>query len=206
MVSERNGCCEMAGGKCVRSCDCEREQCLNCEEEIGELDSAINCSYHEYFAVPGKDLSKSEKRKCNQEDCRPILFTWGTHLDQKKILNTESNRNSPFLPSFFSVSLFLLKGTLFSILGWTVGKKKTLQCEFMTVIFFLFFHFLKIFFSHINISWLQFFSPLFPVFSHLLSHLDPVPFVSHKKTNWLLREYIILHHTILYSTVLYNII
>lgn len=59
------------------SCDSEREQWLNCEEEIGALDSE-NCSHQEYFAVPGKDLSSSENRKCNREDSRqqgdPLQF------------------------------------------------------------------------------------------------------------------------------------
>ena len=42
--------------------DGEREQCLNCEEEISVLGSAINCSHQEYFAVLGKDQSISENR------------------------------------------------------------------------------------------------------------------------------------------------
>lgn len=145
IVSERNGWCDMAGGKCICSCDIERRTIAQVVRRKLVLDSAISCRN---FSVL-RPMCQQCEWQVQLRGCGRILFllrdtSWLLHPEYR------INKNGPSSPAFFSVSLFHLKGTVFSTLT-NYRKKKRGLVDFWWR-FLLSPHLEKNHFLHINIS------------------------------------------------------
>lgn len=112
----------MVGGKCCHTWYWKENNSSRCKEEIGVLDSEINCSHQEFFAMPGNDVSSNKALKVQLWECGWILFTLRKTSWPNNVLNAKSIGMDHPKP-LSSLELFSLLGTAFSVLWWTTSGK-----------------------------------------------------------------------------------